>query len=55
MKNLINILVTFILTGFAIGVTLVQINNIDCRFYILYLPLVIAMFAWGAKLDQDYK
>lgn len=55
MKNFVNILVTFILTGFTIGLTLVQINNIEYDFGLLYVPLIIAMFAWGAKLDQDYK
>lgn len=55
MKDFINILVTFIITGFTVGLTYVQMVQSGTLWGILYLPLFVIMIAWGIKLDKDYK
>jgi hypothetical protein len=57
MKHFINILVILILTGFAIGTTWVCYHNTNEKsmWGTLYIPVVIFMAAWGAKLNEDYK
>ena len=54
MKHFINILVILILTGFTVGVTFLQVNYGEAWF-ISYIPLIVMMFVWGIKLDNDYK
>jgi|688.fasta_scaffold513496_2 hypothetical protein len=56
MKHFINILVILILTGFTIGLTWVCYHNTskDSVWGILYVPLLILIILWGAKLNEDY-
>jgi hypothetical protein len=53
MKHFINLLVTLILTFFAIGIAYLQVTYFQFWF-LLYLPLIIMMVLWGLKLDKDY-
>jgi len=55
MKHFINILVILILTGFAIGIAILQVNNPNDKWFLAYVPLCIFMFLWGLKLYDDYK
>jgi len=58
MKHFINILVILILTGFAVGIAWLQYHTTkDSPFWwwLLYIPLLILMIAWGNKLNEDYK
>ncbi len=54
MKHLINILVILILTGFAVGTTLLQYYDVHNPWSILYIPIGIFMLLWGIKLNDDY-
>lgn len=54
MKDFINVLVILILTGFAIGISYVQINNAG-PWGLLFLPLFILMLLWGEKIYENYK
>lgn len=58
MKHFINILVILILTGFAVGIAWLQYHaneNNPFWWWLLYLPLLIMMIAWGEKVSKDYK
>jgi hypothetical protein len=48
--------VILILTGFTIGLTWVCYHNPskDSAWGILYVPLLILIILWGAKLNEDY-
>ncbi len=53
MKHFINILITLILTGFAIGIAYLQVNYEGVWFF-LYLPLLIIMMLWGDQIIEKY-
>lgn len=53
MKNFIYLLVTLILTGFAIGIAYLQVNY-GGKWHIAFLPLTIMCFCWGAVLATEY-
>lgn len=55
MKHVINILVILILTGFAVGIAYLQMNDVKSAWFIAYLPISIFMFLWGLKLNDNYK
>ena len=55
MKHFINILVILILTGFTIGIAILQVNNPNDVWFLGFIPLCIFMFLWGLKLDNEYK
>lgn len=54
MKHLINILVILILTGFAVGTTVLLYYDRSVPWGILYVPIGIFMLLWGIKLNNDY-
>ena len=55
MKHFINIFVTLILTGFAVGISYLQLMTPDGAWCLLFIPLIVMMILWGVKLDNDYK
>jgi hypothetical protein len=56
MKHFINILVTLILTGFAVGISyLIENSNLQNNCWgIAFVPLFFLVVAWGIKLAEDY-
>lgn len=54
MKHFINVLVILILTGFAIGITYVQINN-PGPWGLLFIPLFILMLLCGERIYENYE
>jgi hypothetical protein len=53
MKDFFYLLVTLILTGFAIGVAYLQVTYGEAWF-IAYLPLIIMFFCWGVVIADEY-
>ena len=54
IKDFINILLILIITGFAVGITYVQLldmNNAWCILYLFWFVLVIML---GIKLKDEY-
>ena len=54
MKHFINVLIILILTGFAIGITYVQLNN-NGPWGVLYLPLFILMLLSGERIYENHE
>jgi hypothetical protein len=53
MKDFFYLLVTLILTGFAIGIAYLQVTYGEAWF-IAYLPLIIMFFCWGVVIADEY-
>lgn len=53
MKHFINIFITLLIVGMAIGVSYLQSTN-EGPWFFLFFPLIIMMFFWGKKLTDDY-
>lgn len=54
MKHFINILIILILTGFAVGTAIIQFNDMQNPWSILFLPIFVMMISWGVKIKDDY-
>ena len=54
MKHFINVLVILILTGFAVGIAILQFNDMQHPWGVAFLPIGVMMFAWGYKISNDY-
>lgn len=55
MKDFLNLIITLALIGFAVGLTLTQINDPDGKWGLLYIPLIILYVLWGCYLNDNYK
>lgn len=54
MRDFINILLILILTGFAVGITYVQLLDINNPWCILYIFWFVLAHMLGDKLKDDY-
>jgi Ni,Fe-hydrogenase I cytochrome b subunit len=54
MKHFIDVLIILILTGFAIGIAYLQVNN-NGPWGVLFLPLFILMLLSGEKIYENYE
>lgn len=55
MKHFFNILITFILVGFAIGISYMQYNQQPSCWAVLFLPWIGFAITWGIKINNDYE
>ena len=55
MKDFLNIFITVIITGFAIGISYMQYTQPKMFWGFLYLPWLILAIAWGNKINKDYE
>ncbi len=53
MKNFMYLLVTLILTGFAIGIAYLQVNY-GGEWHMAFVPLTVMYFCWGVVLANKY-
>ena len=54
MKNFLNVFVILILVGLIVGTAWLQVTY-NKGWFIGFLPLTIMSFAWGVKINNDYK
>ena len=54
MKNFLNVFVLLILVGLIIGTAYLQVVY-GKGWFMGFLPLMVMSFAWGIKINQDYK
>lgn len=55
IRDFVNILVIFILTGFVVGICWLQLHDLKSPWGLLFLPWSIFALLWGAKLNRDYE
>ena len=53
MKHFMYLLITLILTGFAIGIAYLQVTYGE-GWFLNYIPLIIMYFAWGVVIVNEY-
>ena len=54
MKHFMNIFVSLVLVGFAVGITWCIMTTGRGEWSALYLPLIIGLGFWGDHLKQVY-
>ena len=57
MKHIINLLITLILTGFAVGIAWLASNDtVGSNIWgVLYIPLFVLTIFWGNHITKTYE
>lgn len=53
MKDFMYLLITVILTGFAIGVAYLQTYH-GGNWFLLFIPLAVMMVLWGTEITEKF-